>query len=359
MRSSERHPQGLRRDRAAGMTIPLLFDPHRADRALGGACAAAVAAMIAEGGGEAVSGFERSFAAFVGRRFAVLTASGTAALKIALTVSGAAGAGAMLPNITHPALLRAAHGAGSRPLLADIGDDLNISPADVERRLRRGCRAVVMAHMCANPCDVPRLRRAAARCGAVLIEDASQALGLGIRGKRAGALGDISLFSLSSWKPLSAPFSKAGALLCDDEGLARELRALREDDPPSPATAAMLAPRLAALPRLLSGMAAAQAAYRAALAGCRDVEIKARTPLAQELPLYAARRDALEAHLRGRGVFLEKTYPALSVMEGAGLRGYPASGRYLGRAIHLPLFPLLTPREAVAAARAVVAFYGA
>jgi len=335
-----------------------LFDPHRADRAQAGACAAAVAAMIADGGEQTVAGFEHRFAAHIGRSFAVLTDSGTSALRIALTLSGARGAAALLPNITHPSLLRAAQATGARPILADIGDDLDIAPAEVERRLGRSCRAVVMAHMCGNPCDHARIRRAAASRGAALIEDASQALGLELGGRKAGTLGDISLFSLSSWKPLSAPFSKAGVLLCDDEGLYREMLDLRREAPASPAVAAMLSCRLGALPGIFSGMARAQAAYRRELRGCRALEIKALTPLAQELPLYASRRDALAAHLRARGIPLEKSYPALSEIAGAGLKGYPGSRRYLERALHLPLLPLMSRREAVAAARAAVSFYG-
>ena len=70
------------------------------------------------------------------------------------------------------------------------------------------------------------IREVAARHGLKVIEDAAQAHGAGLGGRRVGSLGDAAGFSFYPGKNLGC-LGDGGAVTTDDDALAEKIRALR------------------------------------------------------------------------------------------------------------------------------------
>ncbi len=180
--------------------------------------------------GPRTADFEQAFAAYVGARHAVAVSSGTAALHLAVIAAGLGPGDEMIvPGLTFVASASAARFVGAEPVLCDIvgPHDLNMDPADVERRITPRTRAVMAVHFCGYPADVIALRELCDARGLVLIEDCAQAIGATVDGieERVGTVGAMGCFSLFSKKQLCV--GEGGVLTTDDDELAARVRSLR------------------------------------------------------------------------------------------------------------------------------------
>lgn len=326
------------------------FDPYRLDRRLMRAAARETRALEAAGFAAYRAALEAEFAAFIGRRYCLLTDSGRTALRLAALALRPGGGTAAFPDITHPSLAEAADGFRLLPLDIDPAT-LNLS-ADALGKAAPGLDLLLLPHMFATPAPVEAALRLARRHGFAVIEDASQMLGGALRGKKFGSFGDIGVLSLSPYKPVSSPFARAGALLCDSPALYKKVLALNPP-PPKPQALPFLKIKLARLDATLETSRAANAVYRRLLkdrAGCIPAGVSAG---AQELPLLLPDREGAEKLFKKAGVPLERPYRPLRLEK--GLPGVlPAADEYWRRAVHLPAWPEMTAAECRRAAALVL-----
>jgi perosamine synthetase len=159
---------------------------------------------------------EAMLAAFHGRRFCLLTNSGTSALHSAYFGLGlGAGDEVIAPTHTFPSTVTALLPVGVTPVLADCEPDTgNIDPDDVAAKVTERTKAVVVTHQWGHPVEMDALLRIVRKHGLRLIEDASLAVGATYRGRRAGSFGDAAAISLSASKLIGG--GQGGALLADD-----------------------------------------------------------------------------------------------------------------------------------------------
>jgi dTDP-4-amino-4,6-dideoxygalactose transaminase len=101
-----------------------------------------------------------------------------------------------------------------------------ITADSVKRVLTESTKAIVPVHLFGTPAPMDELRSLAARHGVKLVEDAAQAAGATLRGKRAGSLGDAATFSFFPSKNLFC-LGDGGAIATDDEDVADKARLLR------------------------------------------------------------------------------------------------------------------------------------
>jgi dTDP-4-amino-4,6-dideoxygalactose transaminase len=149
---------------------------------------------------------------------ALLTDSGTAALRLAITSSAAGGARPLvgLPAYSCYDVATAAEGAGAEALFYDVdpetlGPDLD-SLRDV---LAERPSALVIAHLYGVPADVLEVGRMTGGSGTVLIEDAAQGSGGSLGGRALGSFGSLAVLSFGRGKGVTA--GSGGALLATDE----------------------------------------------------------------------------------------------------------------------------------------------
>lgn len=176
------------------------------------------------GTGPRTTQFEREFAARVGVAEAVGVASCTAGLYLALRSLGiGAGDEVITSPITFPATANAILQVGARPVLADVlPDRLTLDAAALRAAVTPRTRAILAVHLSGWPCDMEALREIAGPHGLSLIEDAAHALGATYRGRAAGALGDVAVFSFYATKNITT--GEGGMITTDRPDLVAQLR---------------------------------------------------------------------------------------------------------------------------------------
>src|SRR5919205_1350925 len=221
--------------------MPVSFlDLRRGHEELKGEVGAAVERVL--GGGSFILGreteaFEREWARFCGVPAAAGVANGTDALALALLASGAVRPGRRDEVITAP--LTAGYtalgvvNAGAVPVFADVNPETyTLDPRGLEGALTRRTRAVVPVHLYGRMSDVGAVCDFAERRGLVVVEDAAQAHGARLGGRRAGAWGHAAAFSFYPTKNLGA-YGDGGAVTSDDAGVVERVRELRQGGHPS------------------------------------------------------------------------------------------------------------------------------
>jgi len=155
--------------------------------------------------GPKVKKFEEAFAHYTGAPWAIAVSSCTAALHISLIAAGCRPGDEVITSVnTFTATAAAILHAGARPRLVDIEEDtMNMDPAAVEASLSTNTRAIVPVHLAGHPCELDRIAEAARSRGARVIEDAAHALPAAYRGKRIGAISDLTCFSFYATKNLT------------------------------------------------------------------------------------------------------------------------------------------------------------
>jgi perosamine synthetase len=208
----------------AYLTVPF----HRSD--MGEEEVQAVTDVIRSGWlttGEKTAKFEREFAEYVGAAYAIAVSSCTAALHLSLDAIGLRpGDEVLVPTNTFTATAEVVTYMGARPVLVDIDSrTLNISPEDAERKITPRTRAIIPVHVSGLPCDLDEIHCLAERHNLRVIEDAAHALPSCYRGRRIGAISELTAFSFYATKTLNT--GEGGMVTTANETYARRIRAMR------------------------------------------------------------------------------------------------------------------------------------
>jgi dTDP-4-amino-4,6-dideoxygalactose transaminase len=172
--------------------------------------------------------FEQNMASFVGTKHAVGLNSGTDALFLSLKASGI-GPGDEVITVAHTfvATIAVTVHCGAKPVLVDVGDDMNMDMDQVERKISSKTKAVIPVDLNGRLCGMAKLMAIADEHGLIVIEDAAQALGATLDGKGAGSFGLTGCFSFYPAKILGSA-GDAGLLTTDDAEIAEKVRLLRD-----------------------------------------------------------------------------------------------------------------------------------
>ena len=178
--------------------------------------------------GREVGFFEEEFSAYTGRSYGVSVASGTDALILALKVAGIKkGDGVITSTYAPVPVPTAVVLAGGVPVFADIEEDTAlIDPCSIESRISDRVRFILPVHIFGSVCSMNTIKRIAARKRLILIEDAAQAHGSNLSGKKAGSFGMLSCFSFYPTKNLGG-YGDGGIILTDSRKTAKRLKLLR------------------------------------------------------------------------------------------------------------------------------------
>lgn len=171
---------------------------------------------------------EQMFAAYVGVRHAVSLPHATAGLHLACAALGLGpGDEVIAPDVTWIASVAPIVYTGAVPVLVAI-DPVTwcLDPDAVAAAVTPRTRAILGVDLYGSLCDWPRLGEIADRHGLALIEDAAEALGSEIRGRRAGVFGDLAAFSFHGSKTVST--GEGGMLVTDDDALHARVQTLRD-----------------------------------------------------------------------------------------------------------------------------------
>jgi len=177
--------------------------------------------------GAYVPRFESAFASFCGVERAISTTNGTSALHLVLAALGIGpGDEVLVPALTFVATANAVLYTGARPVFVDCDPARwTLSPADMERRIGPMTRAIVVVHLFGRPADMTAILAIAEAHGIPVIEDAAQAHGAEIDGKRVGCLGAAGTFSFYGNKLMTT--GEGGMITLRDADIEQRLISLR------------------------------------------------------------------------------------------------------------------------------------
>ena len=195
---------------------------------------AAVAEVLASGKVNYWTGtvgreFERDYAQYLGRRYAVALANGTVALELALEAFGiGSGDEVIVPSRTYVATASCAVMRGAVPVVADVDRDSQCITAEtIAAVLTPRTRAVVVVHLAGWPADMDPIMALARERNLVVIEDCAQANGAFYKGRPVGSIGHAGAFSFCQDKIMTTG-GEGGLLALDDEAAWRRAWAYKD-----------------------------------------------------------------------------------------------------------------------------------
>ncbi|HWT67248.1 MAG TPA: DegT/DnrJ/EryC1/StrS family aminotransferase [Terracidiphilus sp.] len=152
--------------------------------------------------GPRVKEFEEKFAQYCGAKYGLACTSGTTGLQLTMI---AAGVGSGDEVITTPiswiATANAAAVLGAKVIFADVDPlTLNLDPAKVAEKITTRTKAIMPVHLFGQCAEMDALNELAKPRGIFVVEDAAHAAGASYKGRPAGALGDMAVFSFHQQK---------------------------------------------------------------------------------------------------------------------------------------------------------------
>lgn len=354
-------------------------------------------------GGPEVEGFEREFAEFCGSKHCVGVANGTDAVRFALLGCGI-GKGDAVVSVSHTfiATTEAICQSGAEPEFVDIDPaTYNMSPESLVAYLA-ACRkdpatglplglrsglpvkAIVPVHLYGQCADMESIQKVADEYGLMVIEDAAQAQGAGLRTerqglRRAGTFGRAAAFSFYPGKNLGA-CGEAGAVTTDDPEVAKRVAMIRDHGQAhkyyhdvegyngrlDAIQAGFLRIKLRRLEGWNGRRREAACRYAGLLAGIDGVTLPAELAGAHAIyHLYVIRhrrRDPLAEHLKQHQIYTGLHYPVpVHLQQAYACLGYregdlPETERAAREILSLPMFPDLTESQQERIAAAIRSF---
>ena len=192
---------------------------------------------------------EKQIASFVGRKYAVALASGTAALHLAIRLAGEKlygkpktghgtleGRKVFASDMTFDATVNPIAYEGGEAVFVDTEyDTWNMDPVALEQAFKifPEVKLIVLAHLYGTPAKIEEIRAIADRHGALIVEDAAESLGASYNGIQTGKFGSESIVSFNGNKIITG--SSGGMYLTDSLEDANKVRKWstqsREDAP--------------------------------------------------------------------------------------------------------------------------------
>jgi dTDP-3-amino-3,4,6-trideoxy-alpha-D-glucose transaminase len=324
------------------------------------------AAEVLDGGryilGPEVAGFERELAERLGAAHLLGVANGTDALVLVLRALGVGpGDDVVVPSFTFYASAEAIALTGANPVFCDIDPVHFCATADTVRAaLTANTKVVMVVHLFGNVAPVDEV----AALGVPVLEDAAQAHGAALDGRRAGGFGDAAAFSFYPTKNLGA-LGDGGAVVCRRPEVAEAVRSLRHHGAAADDSNRHLRPGgTARLDNLQAALLALRLEHldeeneRRRRAADRYRELLADLPLALPPPeapgavqvhhlfvVETAERDRVAAELRAAGIGVGVHYPTPIHLQPAWrhlgyARGdFPVAERLADTCLSLPCFP--------------------
>lgn len=327
--------------------------------------------------GESVFKFEEEFAKYCGTKYAVSTNSGTTALSISLQALGIGyGNEVVTTPFSFIATANAILHTGADPVFSDVEEHgINLNPLTAKAKVGPKTRAIIPVHLYGHPARMDEFLEISRENGIKVIEDACQAHGAEIAGKRVGSMGDAGCFSFYPAKNMTVG-GDGGMITTNDSSLAEAAMSIRDcgrdkgskyhmgrvgyTSRLNTVNAAIGRVQLRHLDRWNESRRRLASRYRKELDGTKGIELPP-SERPQDQGVYhlfvirTSKRDKVKAHLENNKVETGVHYPVpihlqvpyqqkYGYTEGA----YPLSESLSNAVLSLPLYPTLSESDVVA-----------
>ena len=178
--------------------------------------------------GEETERFEEEFAKYIGVKYATAVSNCTVALHLAnLAVGVLPGDEVICPSLSFVATSNSILYARGIPVFADVSsmDDWTISPEDIEKKITKKTKAIMVMHYAGFSCNMDAIMKIASENNLKVIEDAAHSPGSLYKKKQLGSIGDISCFSFFSNKNIST--GEGGMICTNNDDYAKKIKLWR------------------------------------------------------------------------------------------------------------------------------------
>lgn len=177
--------------------------------------------------GPFIKEFEDKFASYIGKKYGIAVANGTASLEVALYAAGIGeGDEVILPSFTIISCVAAILRVGAIPVLVDIElDTWNMDINQIEAKITSKTKAIMPVHIYGHPVDMDKVMELSETYNLIVIEDAAEVHGAEYKGKKCGSIGHLSSFSFYPNKLITT--GEGGMVLTDDEEFAKRAKSYR------------------------------------------------------------------------------------------------------------------------------------
>ena len=188
--------------------------------------------------GKNIDEVEKHISEYIGTKYAIALASGTASLHLAIKMAaikayGMPGSGIVslkgkkvfCSDMTFSATVNPVLYEGGEPVFIDTEyDTWNMDPKALEKafEIYPDVKIVVLVHLYGTPAKIDEINTIVKKYNAILIEDAAESMGATYRGSQTGTFGDYNILSFNGNKIITG--SSGGCLLTDDEEAAKKAR---------------------------------------------------------------------------------------------------------------------------------------
>ncbi|OGV54698.1 MAG: aminotransferase DegT [Lentisphaerae bacterium GWF2_44_16] len=172
--------------------------------------------------------FEAEWAKWNGVKFAISTSNGTSALHTAVaSMNIGPGDEIICPSYSFIASSFCIIQAGALPVFADVKEDHTIDPDDIEKKITKKTKAIIVVHLYGIVADMDPILKIARKHNLKVIEDCAQCFGGVYKGKKTGTIGDAGCFSFCQSKHFTTG-GEGGMVITNNEDLAWECRSFRD-----------------------------------------------------------------------------------------------------------------------------------
>lgn len=271
--------------------------------------------------------FEKSFADFCGCSYCVGVGNGLDALMLILkALDIGEGDEVIVPSNTYIATALAVTYVGAKPVFVEPRiDTFNINPELIENFITDRTKAIIPVHLYGQACEMDTIMEIANKHGLRVVEDCAQAHGATYKNVKVGTFGDAAGFSFYPGKNLGA-LGDAGAVVTNNKELADKVRALgnygsdykyhhiylgnnsRLDE----LQAAFLSAKLPILEKMNKERRRIADRYLNEIKNEKIILPKVcdgNVPVWHIFGVRCENRDALEKHMKDRGISTNKHYP--------------------------------------------------
>lgn len=325
--------------------------------------------------------FEKNLSEYLRVKHVIGLANATDALTLALRAAGIRpGDEVIISSHTFIATAAAIHFAGGVPVPVECGPDHLIDPQSVEDTITSKTRFLMPTQLNGRTCNMDPLQEIADKHHLTIIEDSAQGLGSRYKGKFAGTFGKAGVLSFYPAKILGC-FGDGGALMTDDDEIARRVRLMRDHGRDESGNAVLwgVNSRLdniqAAVLNYFFRDFEKTVARRREIARIYQDKLGSLSQIVlppppekdedhfdtfQNFEIEAERRDELRAFLKEKGIgtLIQWGGKAVHQMRGLGFRQeLPATDKLFGRLLMLPMNSFLTDEDTLAVCERIQEFY--
>jgi dTDP-4-amino-4,6-dideoxygalactose transaminase len=334
--------------------------------------------------GKEVGEFEEKFAKFNKVKYCLGLSSGYDAITLSLKALGI-GVGDEVITVanTFIATVFPIIAVGAKPVLVDMDPKTYLIDINkLEEAITKKTRVIIPVHLFGRPCRMNEILKIAKKHKLLVIEDAAQAHGASISGKKCGTFGDIGAFSFYPGKNLGA-LGDGGAIVTNNKKLYEKIKIMRDvgqirkyyhenfgyNSRLDTIHAAALSVKLGKLNEWNKKRVEIAKLYNRLLAGVGDIVTPGimGKPYFENFHLFVIqtkKRDLLIKYLEKTGIHCGIHYPipvhlqkATKVL-GYGIGDFPETEKFAKRILSLPIYPQLKIKEVKEICKNIRRFYG-